>query len=145
MNLCNKFLIGSIFVGQITYLIFGMVYLVDYFNISYECKESYIWEYVMVSLFITAVGVISRCIYRKSNIEEYLYLLAGLSLIDFIIALWGGIELMNISCVKITNTPLWTFALVTFFIQIISSTLLFLANCLYTLYELYYHTDYTEI
>ena len=145
MDYCYKSTLICYSIGYFIYLIFGLVYLIDYFKISYECTQSYIWEYVLVSIFIGTIGFINRYIYRKADIQDYLYLLACLSSVDFCVAIWGGVELTNNSCTKLHNTPLLAFAFITFLIQIFTSISCFLFNCLYTLFMYRHHFDYNEV
>ena len=102
-----------------TYEIFSIIYLINYYTLANNCKRSYLWEYIFISLIVSLFAI---CINSyKKNITRSICTRCYISVISLFISIWGCIELYNNSCKSLCNSNLWRFGLVTFIIQILIS------------------------
>ena len=114
--LCLTLSFIIIFIGAILYLIFGILYLVQDYDLANDCKGSNLWVYVLVAIVLS----FSRFGSKNSNDENNninICILFCLGLIEMGLAIWGGIELWDKSCENLKDSNLWKFGLATFCIQ----------------------------
>ena len=109
----------SISAGIISYFVFGIMYLIEDFEIWKECTDSKLWTYILITLIITSNKfLISN--EAQNHYNTYTFsIIAGL--IEFGFAIWGGIELFYSAkhCDTLQSSHLWTFGLATFILQIL--------------------------
>lgn len=111
----------GLMIGVVTYYLFGIMYLIRYYNEFKDCSKSELWTYVLTSL---VAGFLRGCLRntdKKTNNSDadsiLLYIIIGLGLVELGFVIWGAIELWFKSCDNLVNTNLWKFAFATFCIQ----------------------------
>ncbi len=113
---------GSIFIiafiaAIISYIVFGIMYLVQDYEIAHECSGSSLWAYCLTAIVLS----LSRPGAKNSTDENggnNLCILFCLGVIELSLAIWGGIELWQNSCDNLSGSNLWKFGLATFCIQL---------------------------
>ena len=122
-GLClGALLILGIIAGAIAYLVFGIMYLVEDYQIAKDCSGSNLWAYVLTAVILS----FTRSGAKNSSNEEggpVLCLLFCLGIIEGGLATWGGIELWQNSCSDLSDSNLWKFGLATFCIQVFCASL----------------------
>ena len=101
----------------ICYIVFGILFLVQDYNIWNDCGGSALWPYVLVSIILS----LNRGNMKDLDNTEKIAVMICAILIEFCMSIWGGIELFDKSdgCSELTNSNLWKFGLVTFIFQIL--------------------------
>ena len=114
VNCCLSSLVIIILIsGSISYIVFSILYLIYFYNDALECKNSHLWEYVLVSLLLSTVSI-------KVKSDEYENTTASITIIGVInlsISTWGGIELWKNCCTELRYSNLWNVGLASFVIQ----------------------------
>ena len=115
--ICCLFLLWlSLIVGVFVYLVLGIIYLVQDYDIVQKCSESNLWAYVLVAIILSFLHLVSM--QYKTDDKKYIYIqILCLGFIETGLAIWGGIELWSKSCDSLINTHIWNFGLVTFLLQ----------------------------
>ena len=114
VNCCLTTLGIIIFIsGAISYMVFSILYLIYFYNDAMECKNSHLWEYVLVSLIFSTVSIKLK----SDNNEIFAISIVIIGIINLCVALWGGIELWQICCSKLLYSNLWNIGLASFIIQ----------------------------
>jgi hypothetical protein len=108
----------GIVAGTVAYYVFGIMYLVQDYNISHDCSHSSLWAYVLTAVILS----FTRASAKNANDDNTdtgtkICSLVCLGLIETGLAIWGGIELWDKSCDNLINTNIWKFGLATFCIQ----------------------------
>ena len=122
-------LILILLASSISYIIFSIVYLIEYYDDANDCKNSHLWEYVLTSLIIST----SNFTVKSSDNNFIIYItLTIISIINIALSIWGGIELWEKCCTELRYKNLWYIGLASFILQntivlisIISSTVLY--------------------
>ena len=123
-GVCFLLLLGlGIIGGAIAYIVFGIMYLVQDYDIANSCEGSSLWAYVLTAIILS----ISRSGAKNSNDEDLgiggkICLLVCLGLIECGLAIWGGMELWVNSCDDLRDSNLWKFGLATFILQVICAS-----------------------
>lgn len=131
-------LVIALITGSIAYLVFGIIFLVNDFDISNDCKGSNLWAYVLTSIILssTNTSLISKNERDKSDSDlSYMKIIVAVIcnlIINSALAIWGGIEIWNKSCHDLQDSNLWDFALSTFILQLFASAI-FLTILIYSL------------
>lgn len=131
-------LLIALITGSIAYLIFGIIFLVNDFDISNDCKGSNLWAYVLTSIILssTNTSLISKNKRDQSDSDlSYMKIIVAVIcniIINSALAIWGGIEIWNKSCHDLQDSNLWDFALSTFILQLFASAI-FLTILIYSL------------
>lgn len=131
-------LVIALITGSIAYLVFGIIFLVNDFDISNDCKGSNLWAYVLTSIILssTNTSLISKNERDKSDSDlSYMKIIVAVIcnlIINSALAIWGGIEIWNKSCHDLQDSNLWDFALSTFILQLFASVI-FLTILIYSL------------
>ena len=112
---CNLCIFGiALIAGCLAYIVFGIMFLVQDYNIANDCKGSNLWEYALVACILS----LSRCNANNANDKDSggfnFGVLICLGLIEAGLGIWGGIELFSNSCDDLTESNLWIFCFVTF-------------------------------
>ena len=130
--------------ASISYLVFGIIFLINDYNIAKNCNGSSLWAYVLVALILSFSRTNSKNVRDDKNNVNYCVLVC-LGLVECGLAIWGGIELFDKSCNDLKETDLWKFGLVTFILQsFLSSIILFIfPSCMVCcgVYEYCFKTD----
>ena len=105
--------------GSVSYIVFGIIYLVKDYHIASDCKQSNLWAYVLVAIILgfsrTSVKDASNS--HSKSPEVSICTLICLGIIESGLAIWGGMELWGQSCDDLRESHLWEFGLVTFCLQ----------------------------
>ena len=115
-------------VGCISYIVFGIKFLIEDYGIVNKCKDSNLWEYVLVTLILIFgnLKLVNLDFDSKSNrsseVSHITILTAGF--VSFGLAIWGGFELWNNSCKDLKESNLWSFGVLSFTLQIFETFLL---------------------
>ena len=123
-HLC--FICGYIFAilillaGALSYYIFGIIFLIQDYNVSNECKGSSLWEYVLVSLILSTSYLKYKNDGEENGVDKQIVLLVLLGIINLAISIWGGLELFYKSCDDLNHSNLWIFGVVSFGLQLLN-------------------------
>jgi len=110
----------ALLAGSITYTVFGIMFLINDYEVCHDCDDSHLWEYVLVILILQICSGKggSSTNSNKDNEENYLVLLI-IGIIQGGFAIWGGIELFDKAnkCEDVKNSDIWIWGVVSFSIQ----------------------------
>ena len=122
-SLCGVFLICcgcisalALVAGAIAYIVFGIMFLVQDYDVAHDCGGSSLWAYVLTALILAWSRGSAKNAQDDNNQVNFCVLIC-LGLIEGGLAIWGGIELFGNSCDDLSESNLWTFGLVTFILQ----------------------------
>lgn len=120
---CINFIVDFIYFGSIaTYYIFGVIYLEKYYEENLSCKYTNIWEYILVSMSLLLINMITEQCLNISNFKNLFFILY------LLVTSWGFIELFDFNssphnyiyrnsiCENIRYSILWDFGLASFII-----------------------------
>lgn len=123
LGACCMFITAIGVIGcVIAYIVFGIMYLVQDYDIAHDCDESALWAYVLTALILSLLRSGGKN--AQDNDGLNFCVLVCLGLIELGLAIWGGVELWVKSCDSLINTNIWKFALATFILQSFVATLL---------------------
>tara|TARA_B100000902_G_scaffold397471_1_gene461359 strand:- start:4651 stop:5205 length:555 start_codon:yes stop_codon:yes gene_type:complete len=115
----------ALIAGCISFLVFGIMFLVQDWDEYTSCSGSEMGPYVIVALVLTwGNGNAAKGKKEDSSFCELVVSLLFYFLLNTGLAIWGGIELWDKSCDDLKNTNLWKFSLAVFILQVISATIL---------------------
>ncbi len=122
--ICSGF---SLIGGVVAYYVFGIMYLIRYYQECKDCSKSELWAYVLTALLAGVLRGGVRNTDKKENNSDAdstpICIIICLGLVELGLASWGGIELWDKSCDNLVNTNLWKFAFATFCIQATSAVI----------------------
>lgn len=105
-------------VGTILYYVFGILYLVQDFEKFNDCKSSKLWIYVLITMIFSFFNLHSNV--KKDEVNNLVYFVHFL--FNAGLCIFGGIELFGDKlCANLEDSNLWTFALVSFSLQIFAA------------------------
>lgn len=119
-------LVLGLIAGYISYMVFGTTFLIKDYDVANDCKDSKLWEYVLVSMVLSLLRSKTKSNKDDDHVVEtsvYVCTLVCFGLIEFGLAIWGSIELWENSCDELSETNLWKFGLATFSLQVSSGVL----------------------
>jgi hypothetical protein len=104
--------------GSIVYYVFGILYLIEDYKKFKDCKSSNLWIYVLVSMILAFANIRSNVKKEEEDTNRPFTLVNFV--LNLILCIFGGIELFtdNKLCANLDDSSLWTFALVSFTLQI---------------------------
>jgi hypothetical protein len=118
-GVCLIFILGiGVIAGAIAYTVFGIMYLVQDYDISHSCDGSALWAYVLTAIILAFSR--SGAKNASSDSEDAgttICTLVCLGLLEAGLAIWGGTELWIKSCDDLAESNLWKFGLATFILQ----------------------------
>jgi len=118
-GVCLIFILGiGVIAGAIAYIVFGIMYLVQDYDISHSCDGSALWAYVLTAIILAFSR--SGAKNASSDSEDAgttICTIVCLGLLEAGLAIWGGMELWVKSCDDLAESNLWRFGLATFIIQ----------------------------
>ena len=121
---CNLCIFGfALIAGCVAYVTFGIMYLVQDYNVANDCKGSNLWEYALVAIILSFSRFNAGNASDKDSGGFNIGVLFCLGLIEAGLGKWGGIELFSNSCDDLSDSNLWTFCFVTFVIQFVAAFL----------------------
>ena len=115
-NIC--YFLSSLWVGII--MICNMVFLVKDYDVYNTCDNSSLWIYIIAITLITYIrDNILKYINFDNQIEVF-YIFTLWGIIEFIMTVWGGIELHSV-CDDMYRLNIWKFNNLLFILQCIST------------------------
>ena len=135
---CLSFLFIVLLVSVLSYVIFSILYLIQDYQISNECKGSNLWEYILISTIL----VFTYYSVKTDNFTLFAILVIIIGIVNICMCIWGGIELWNYSCDDLTETNLWRVGLASFILQLTVS-LTSILTMPFMLFYIYYIEDHT--
>ena len=123
-HLC--FICGYIFAmlillaAVLSYCIFGIIFLIQDYNLSNECKDSSLWEYVLVSLILSTTYINYKNNNDEDGLDKQILLLVVIGIFNLAISIWGGVELFYKSCDDLNYSNLWIFGVASFGLQLLN-------------------------
>lgn len=122
---CTGYFIAviSLLGATVSYIVFGIIYLIQDYGISNECKGSNLWEYVLVSMILACTNVSVKTNDEKVDLSACVIAIIGV--INLSLSTWGGIELWDYSysCDELFNSNLWKVGLASFILQITTTVI----------------------
>ena len=122
---CSCYVIAILVIlgATIAYEVFGIIYLIEDYGISNECKGSNLWEYVLVSMILACTNVTVKTNDEKVDLSACVLAMVGV--INLCLSTWGGIELWDYSysCDELFNSNLWKVGLAGFIIQVTTTAI----------------------
>jgi len=107
--------------SYITYISLGINYLVNDYNLRAICPESYLWEYVLVSVIFSPLLIIHHILkkYTQTTLKTKFRVLvfSVLSYLGTIVLGGFGLYDYNLSC-ESDNEDLWKFGIASFILQL---------------------------
>ena len=101
-------------------LIFGIIYLIEDYELCKKCGGSSLWAYVLTTLIIsTCCG--SNDYKKYKSQKSVLVILTFIFFINTSMCIWGGSELWGKSCESLTGSSIWIFGCILFIFQLITS------------------------
>ena len=124
-GICSLFLFGlALIAGSLAYLVFGIMYLVQDYDVAHDCGRSSLWAYVLTAIILAWGRSGAKNASSKSDsVGGTICLLVCLGLIEAGLAIWGGVELWDKSCDDLQDSNIWKFGLATFCLQTFCATL----------------------
>lgn len=135
---CLSFLFIVLLVSVLTYVIFSILYLIQDYQVSNECKGSNLWEYILVSTIL----MFPNSSVKTDNFTLFATLVIIIGIINICMCVWGGIELWDYSCDDLTETNLWRVGLASFILQLTVS-LICILTMPFMLFYIYYIEDHS--
>ena len=120
---CCLFTLGFI-AAAISYIVFGIMFLVQDYDVAHQCQHSHLWAYVLVTLIIGICNGGSLKNSKDENNQANPCTIVCLLLFDMAMSIWGGIEIYSLACDDLKATQLYTFAQVVFYIYTVISGIL---------------------
>ena len=109
------FILGIIAAG-VAYVVFGIMFLVQDYNVANDCKGSSLWAYGLVAIILSIQRGNAKNVKNDNGVAVGVLICMGL--IEAGLGIWGGVELFEKSCNDLSDTNLWKFCLATFILQI---------------------------
>ena len=123
--------------GAISYIVFGIIFLVEDYDVAKSCDSSGLWAYVLTAVILSVMRGNAKSSSDDKDKSNTICIMLCLGLLETGLAIWGGLELWGKSCDDLKDSNLWTFGLVTFCLQVICASIFliimplsFLAFCL---------------
>ena len=110
----------ALIAGYIAYIVFGIISLIEDYGLSNDCKNSNLWEYVLVAIILSTSNFKLETS-ETDNIITSCSLIVILGIMNICLFVWGGVELWNKSCDELGDSNLWKIGLVSFILQLMCS------------------------
>ena len=102
----------------IAFEVFGIIFLVEDFTIAWDCSDSYLWVYVLISLLQIANRSKTAKTISKEGISDSIGILFCAGILELGMCIWGGVELFNKSCNDLSHSNLWIYGAFVFSLQL---------------------------
>ena len=117
--LCSLCLLGLVLLaGYVAYISFGIIYLIEDYGIANDCKNSNLWEYVLVAVILSTSNI--KLDISSNDIFVICFMLF-IGIMNLSLSIWGGVELWSLSCDDLSDSNLWKIGLVSCILQLIAS------------------------
>ena len=104
--------------GLVAYIVLGIIYLIQDYDLSNECKGCNLWAYVLVFLILSCMNIGIKNDSDEPLDNSLIKILIG-GILNLSLSIWGGIELWNNShSCDVFNSNLWKFGLSSFILQL---------------------------
>lgn len=115
----------AIIAGAVAYIVFGIMYLVQDYNLAHSCDDSALWAYVLTAIILSLTRGNAKNAGKDKDGETGTAICTCICMgfIEGGLAIWGGIELWQKSCDDLTGSNIWKFGLATFVLQTFCATL----------------------
>lgn len=111
----NSVTLTLFFIVYMVFEVYGVIFLINDFDISWKCSKSNLCVYTIISLF--QIGMRSNVVFMLSRTNIYNYFLT-IGIFELCMSFWGGIELFVLSCSDLQKTNLWIYGVISFVIQL---------------------------
>lgn len=119
---CNIGLFTMGIIGScIAYIVFGIMFLINDYNIAMDCNDSSLWAYSLVGVIMTFTNVSAAKNAKKEDKSPCEFLVLGI--IYTSLAVWGGVEIWEKTCNDLEETKLYKFAIATFSLHVFGASL----------------------
>ena len=118
-GVCGLLLFTLAFIaGAVAYLVFGIIYLVQDYDVAHDCGGSSLWAYVLTAIILAWGRSGAKNVSTSDDdLGTALCTLVCLGFIEAGLAIWGGLELWDKSCDDLRDSNIWKFGLATFSLQ----------------------------
>lgn len=119
----------SLSIGMLTYLISGIIIVVNDYHYSDDCDGSYLAIYVIIGLALVLKFFVNSKAESNEKSKKTTLILVILLICQFLIdlglSIWGGFELFNIpsDCNELRDSNLWKLGLSTFILQVVMASI----------------------
>ena len=125
-DFCNKCMLCSwcllslaLLGGYVAYITFGIIFLIEDYGIANDCKNSNLWEYVLVAVILSTSHI---KIHIHNGNDNIIYcFMTFIGIMNISLSIWGGVELWYRSCDELNNSNLWKIGFVSCILQLIAS------------------------
>ena len=111
---CTCLCLISLIAAVISFYVFGIMFLVQDYEICKECEDSLLWTYVLVTLILDLCNGGSA---KGQEKEKLFCFYLGTLILQLCLGVWGGVELWTKSCDTLIDSHIWIFATWTFGLQ----------------------------
>uniref|UniRef100_A0A6C0EHS7 Transmembrane protein n=1 Tax=viral metagenome TaxID=1070528 RepID=A0A6C0EHS7_9ZZZZ len=108
----------SLAVACICYVVFGILYLVQDYNVWNDCEsDTNLWPYVLVAIILS----LNKANAKNMDDSDAIITLCCGFLLELGLASWGGVELYDKigNCTDLRESNLWKFGLASFILQLV--------------------------
>ena len=118
--LTNLVVLFTTFIGLLTYLITGIIYLIEYFEIvKKNCSEMELWFYILIFLGLHIYFYITVILHLYNRrINKIIIVNILLSLLCIIFGIYE-LFLNDSDCINIKSLKIWDFGIVLFIINLL--------------------------
>jgi hypothetical protein len=118
-GVCCSMLFGlALIAGCVAYFVFGIMYLVQDYNVANDCGGSSFCAYVLTAIILAwGRSGAKNASTDSQDVGGRICMLVCLGLLETGLAIWGGIELWDKSCDDLQESNIWKFGLATFCLQ----------------------------
>ena len=108
-------------VGYIVFVVYGIIFLVNDYGISHACEGSSLWAYALTAVILAFLRLNSMKSAKESHDsgDSTGCALVCFAMIEFGLAIWGGIELYQKSCPDLRDSDLWLYSRAAFILQLV--------------------------
>jgi hypothetical protein len=112
-------------VGYIVFGVYGITFLVHDYGVSHACAGSSLWAYALTAVILAFLRLssVKSAKERHASGEEAGCGLVCFAMIEFGLAIWGGIELYQKSCPGLRESDLWLYSRVAFILQLVCGSI----------------------
>lgn len=115
-GLCGIIFSLGFIAAVIAFYVFGIMFLVDDYDLCKECEGSSLWAYILTTLILSLCNGGSAKKKERTNIESLLFFILTF-ILNTSMGIWGGVELWVKSCATLSGSNIWIFGTWTFGLQ----------------------------
>ena len=119
---CSAIILSLALIGScIAYVVFGIMFLVEYYDEAMDCNDSTLWAYVLVGVIMTLTNILAAKNAKKEDKSPCEFVIIGLIYTG--LAAWGGVEIWEKACNELEETELYEFAIATFCFHVFGASI----------------------